>query len=409
MADTADVAIVGGGPAGAALAIRLADAGLETVLFERRSKPDWRACGVFSSPLTRDRLADLGFESREIDKLHRPISALDLQTTRGTSCRIDYRHGRACGFDRVRLDGALLDRARTRGVDVRVASVVRRVELPEAARGLAAITVSTTDSGAGASSPAHVPRTFRARLVVGADGAASVVSRAAGVHRTSRFLARMGITFHRRDPAAGPDDGRPMDGRFVFGLNWYVGIAPVPGQRVNIGIVVPSALDSRGTPASIADRLFADFPPPRHAWIDEPTTDHVAVAGRLEHHVSQAAGPGFLLIGDAIRFIDPLTGEGLLRAMVSAELAADAILKSLRGDQSALAVYDRRIRNRWRSKDLVSWILQLFLTQPRAFDYALRRLAARDALREQLTLVLTDQARATRAIDPRFLGRLLAP
>ena len=141
----------------------------------------------------------------------------------------------------------------------------------------------------------------------------------------------------------------------------------------------------------------------------ERATDHVAVAGRLEHHVSRAAGPSFLLVGDAIGFIDPLTGEGLLRALVSAELAADAILATLRGDQSALDVYDRRIRKRWRTKNVVSWILQLFLSQPRAFDYALRRLAKREALRDRLTLVLTDQAAATQALEPRFLAQLLAP
>jgi flavin-dependent dehydrogenase len=178
---------------------------------------------------------------------------------------------------------------------------------------------------------------------------------------------------------------------------------------VNVGIVVPPLLHAKQPPESVADQLIASFPPPREAWMDAPTTDHVAVAGRLEHHVSRAAGRGFVLLGDAIQFIDPLTGEGLSRALVGAELAADAIVATLRGDQSALAVYDRRIRNRWRSKNLVSWILQLFLAQPRAFEYALQRLAARDALREELTLVLTDQARASRAVDPRFLARLLAP
>jgi flavin-dependent dehydrogenase len=139
------------------------------------------------------------------------------------------------------------------------------------------------------------------------------------------------------------------------------------------------------------------------------TTDSVTFAGRLEHHVARSAGPGFLLVGDAIGFIDPLTGEGLQRALVSAELASDAISKWLAGDRSAMDVYDRRVRSRWRSKNAVSWLLQVFLARPAAFDYALRRLAEREHLREELTLVLTDQARATRALDPRFLSRLLAP
>ena len=40
-----------------------------------------------------------------------------------------------------------------------------------------------------------------------------------------------------------------------------------------------------------------------------------------------------------------------------------------------MADYDRRIRARWRSKNVVSWVLQAFLSQPAALDYALRRLA----------------------------------
>jgi hypothetical protein len=71
--------------------------------------------------------------------------------------------------------------------------------------------------------------------------------------------------------------------------------------------------------------------------------------------------------------------------------------------------YDRRLRSRFRSKDIVSWVLQGFLAQPVAFDYALRRLARRSGLRHRLTLVLTDQLPATRVLDPRFLARLLAP
>jgi flavin-dependent dehydrogenase len=244
--------------------------------------------------------------------------------------------------------------------------------------------------------------------VVGADGMASGVARAAGVYATRPWFWRTGITFHRLDPDAAPET-EPMEGRFIFGPNWYVGVAPVPGRRVNIGMVVPFQYMADRRPTDISERLLALLPSPRERWMSAPTTDRVTFAGRLEHHVTRTSGPGYLLVGDAIEFIDPLTGEGLHRAFVSAELGAEAITGWLRGDPGALAVYDRRIRARWRSKNVVSWVLQAFLSRPQAFDYALRRLASRRELREELTLVLTDQIPATRALDPRFLARLLAP
>ena len=84
------VAIVGGGPAGAALALQLARAGIETTVFERRKTMSWHASGVFSSPLTRRRLSYLGFSDTEIAQLQRPIRALNLETTSGAKCRVEY-------------------------------------------------------------------------------------------------------------------------------------------------------------------------------------------------------------------------------------------------------------------------------------------------------------------------------
>ena len=402
MPDATDIAIVGGGPAGAALAIRLANAGIGTMLIERRERPEWHASGVFSTPLTRARLRDLGFSNGEISELNRPINALDLQTTRGSRCRIDYLEGFACGFDRVRLDTALLDRARAAGVDVRQATVVSSVDLPDGQSDPVWLTVSPTGEHKRGDS-----RTIRARLVVGADGMSSGIARTAGVYAKSPFLWKAGVTFHRLDRAAAPP-GEPMTGRFVFGDDWYVGIAPVPDGRVNVGMVIPVEW-IRERPTTISERVLAQVPEPRDAWITAPTTDRVTFAGRLEHHVSRPSGIGYLLVGDAIEFIDPLTGEGLHRAFVSAELAAEAITGWFAGDRSAMAVYDRRVRQKWRSKNVVSWVLQLFLSQPRMLDYALARLNRRSDLREILTLVLTDQTRASRVIDPRYLLRLLAP
>ena len=402
MPDAADVAIVGGGPAGAALATRLAQAGVRTLLFERQREPVWRACGVFSSPLTRQRLVELGMSADEVAALARPISALRIETLGGSACRIEYERGHANGFDRVRLDAALLEQARHAGAEVRTATVVRSVNLPTRRGDYAWLEVSpTVTAGRGDR------RTIKARIVVGADGSGSMVAGAAGVAGERSRLWKIGLTYHRSDPVAAPS-GEPMEGRFVFGRGWYAGIAPVPAARVNVGIVLPGRWIAPA-PGAIAERLLGRFPGPPEPWMSAPMTDDYRSAGTLEYRPRKVAGNGFVLVGDAAGFIDPLTGEGLHRALVSSEFATDAISRSLRGDQNALEVYDRRLRSRFLAKDVVSWVFQVFIAQPAVLDYALRRLARRHRQRKTLTLVLTDQIRASRALDPRFLTRLLAP
>lgn len=394
-----DVAVVGGGPAGAATSMWLAGAGLSTLLVERTREPQWRACGVFSSPLTRRRLLDLGVTNERLGGLFTPVAGLDLQTTRGVHCRLEYEHGPACGFDRVALDAVLLERAREAGAEVRRGVVVRGVRLPARYGQAAVLDLSPTIAG-----PAT--KAVAARMVVGADGPRSLVARSAGVARSARLLRRAGITFHRPDPTEhGAGSARS---RFVFGSGWYVGVAPVPGGRVNVGMVVPGEM-LRVPAGPLVERLLARFPGPLEGWMSAPNADRMAVAFPLRHSVTRLAGRGFALVGDATGFIDPLTGEGIHRALLSADFAAEAIVADLRGDTSALDGYDRHLRARFRNKNAMSWLLQLFLSQPRLFDYALRRLDRRAHLRTTLTLVLADQARASNALDPRFLARLLAP
>lgn len=407
MSDSFDtqVAIVGGGPAGAALHMRLAAAGIDCVLFERAPEPRWRACGVFSSPLTRLRLRDLGISNSAVEDLARPISALNVRTETGSACRLEYATaaGPACGFDRVGLDTLLLERARAAGGVVRTSAVVSSIVLPRRGGDTARLTVSPTGSGQHGAT-----EDWRARLVVGADGPRSLVARTAGVMRSPRILRKAGITFHQAD--VGDEtlpDRRPAEGNFVLGGGWYVGMAPVPGNRVNLGIVVP-ATDVRRPLERVVERVLGSV---RSAGVlvGAERTDQVVIALPLGHRVTRRSGPGFVLVGDASGFIDPLTGEGLHRALVSSELASGAIVSWSRGDSKALGDYDRRLHSRFRNKDVVSWILQAFLAQPALLDYAVRRLGTRDRQREVFTRVLTDQLPASRGLDPRFLGRLLAP
>jgi flavin-dependent dehydrogenase len=402
---TAAVAVVGGGPAGAATAARLAASGLDVVLLERRPRPRWRASGVYTSPMSRVALLELGIAAGTVRELLRPISELRVETMRGASCRLLHEAvGPAAGVDRVRLEEVLLDHARARGARVVEGAVVRSVA-PQS-RGAGFELAVSTSTGA---------QRWRTRWLVGADGPRSLVGRSLGLSgppsgrrwRGAR-LRRAGLSHHRADPAAAPE-GIAMAARLVFGRDWYCGLTPVPKGRVNVGIVVTPDLLGRD-PAAVVDLVVDSLPSvPDDGWRQAPPTDRLVLAYPLANRPRSVAGGRAILVGDAAGFIDPVTGEGLYRAFRSAAMAADALLAAEQGRQGVLEAYDRRLRSEYARKDAISYLFQVFMRYPAVLDYAVARLDRRARVRSVFAQVMSDLLPPDRALDPRFVAQLLAP
>ena len=400
-----DIAIVGGGLAGCALAAALARAGAEVAVLERQRAWRWRAGGVFSSPVTVDALRRVGLDGPVLATVLRPIPAMRLETPGGVVVRLTYGAETggptAVGFDRSALDPALETLAIEHGATIQRGIAVEGVDLSGDSPVLA------LRGGAG-------PSRLACRFVVGADGPHSIVARAADVARPIRLPERVGLSYHLADPR--PD--ALHDARLRVFDGGYIGIAPVPDRRVNIGIVLGPSWRrrlARDGAVATAEAIVAAVPP----TADDPATwragqlrDQVAGAWPLGGRVTRRAGPGWFLVGDAVGFLDPFTGEGLHRALVSTELAAVAIRAALdrpaRATEAA-AAYDRTMRRRFAAKDAVSWLVQGFLARPAVFEYAARRLAARPDVRATMGLVMGDLIPASRGLDPRFLASLLAP
>ena len=310
-------------------------AGREVVVLERSPAWSWRAGGVFTSPAAVAALRRAGLDPTTLAAVARPIPAMRVETRSGTTFRLTYGTETggepAVGFDRSRLDPALLDLAVNAGADVR--------------RGWHVTDFDTRTGDLAARDPDGRPTTIRASVVVGADGPHSVVARGAGVARPARLDPRVGLTYHLPDPD--PDACR--DARMRVLRDGYVGIAPVAGGRVNVGIVLGPvvAIGARATRAHGPSRTRSS-PPSRR-----PTTTRRRGAtarrrtrspapGRSATGSRAGPGPGWLLVGDAAGFLDPFTGEGLHRALVSAELAAAAIAAHRRGRARRV----RRVRSR---------------------------------------------------------------
>jgi flavin-dependent dehydrogenase len=400
-----DIAIIGGGPAGATVAALLARRGREVVLVERSSAWRWRACGVFTSPAALTALRRVGLSEEVLREAALPIGAMRVEADDGTAFRLTYGDDgsldrSAVGFDRRILDEAVLDLARATGVTVRTGTTLSAARPEDGGHRLVVRDANGSDE-------------LRARVLIGADGVRSMVARLMGVARPARLGHRVGLTFHVRDPRP-QVEGR--DARMVIGNDGYCGLAPVPEGRVNVGIVLAGdawrrRLASEGAARVVTAVLEAIPPAPDDevAWASTERLDPIEGAAPLGHRVARRSGPGWLLVGDAAGFLDPLTGEGLHRALVSAALAASAVDAHLAGDAHALDGYARLMSRRFRSKDVVTLLVQGFVAQPTLFRHVARRLAHRSDLRATMGLVMGDLVPATRALEPAFLAALLSP
>src|ERR1700675_4514893 len=146
---------------------------------------------------------------------------------------------------------------------------------------------------------------MRTNVIVGADGPRSVVASAAGVGRAVRMAARVGLTYHIEDP----EPLASRDARLRIVRDGYVGIAPVAGGRINIGIVLGPTWRTRLTrfgASRLAALILASTPPMPDdpgagqirdpaAWRKGPPTDAIVGAWPLGHRVTHRAGPGWML------------------------------------------------------------------------------------------------------------------
>jgi len=394
---TVDVVIVGAGPAGAASAILLAEHGLAVTVLDRGPRARPKVCGEYLSPeggRVLDRLGVL----KAVDA-GGAVALSGMRITAPDGNVLDARYGvvggfrpyqeHAMGVPRATLDGALLERVGALPVDVRLGVRVTDV-LVDAGR----VTGVVGMDAAGGRVEA------RGRVVIAADGRASVIAHRLGCRRRHR-LARMAlVTYVSGVPGCGEV------GEIFVDPPDYAILNPLAPDRVNLSLVVPlaHAVPWRARLEDFFAARVKQLPHLARRLVGAVRVAPLASLGPLAYHVAPPREGGVLFVGDAAGFYDPFTGEGIFTALRSAELAAETVVDALRaGDLSAaaLSTYERARRAAFADKARVTQILQALIARRSVANLAARWLAGRPRVLSALLGVIGDY------VPPSALPRLL--
>ena len=393
-----DVLVVGGGPAGSTVASLLAERGLRVELVDRARFPRPKPCGEFLNPGALRMLKELDLESVVRPLSPVPVHGWRLSDERGRGRKIVPGGAyRGWAVDRLRLDAVLLERARARGVRVREG--VRVEGLIPSREGMH-VRERSNDG----------PRTRIVPLVIGADGLRSTVARRVGASRSPARPRKLSLTCHVR-PAGVPPTGA-RTGTLWLGSRTTVGAAPIrpDGSLWNVTVVVDA--DREGAVVRGDARGFFEARASESGILPGPlqVTGGPWASGPFHRPVARPTGPGYLLVGDAAGYYDPLTGQGIFRALQGAALAARAAERWLRGERApggGAPGYRSVLRRRIGPGRRVQRGVEATLAFTPVRRFVMDRLRVETGSGEALLRVTGDLTRARTLLAPRTLWGFL--
>jgi menaquinone-9 beta-reductase len=399
-----DAIVVGAGPAGCVAANHMARSGLKVLLLEKERFPRDKPCG--------DLIGFRAFEILNEEGICPDLPASGVSYVEGFAMAgLGNRTAtaRISPSDKDKR-GVLVPR---RDFDHAVAGkLAGHVELIEgfAVSGLEFTGAQVT--GVLGSANGHEEK-LRARLVVGADGANSVVARQSGLMRQENILRGSAMrAYYSGVESIGPYAEFYVCPRFLPGYMWIFAFSD---GTANVGVGMFQQRRNQA-PISLRD-MFAAF-----------LKEHEAVRRRLERARplspfkglplplydprGKRSGPGVLLVGDAGAFVDPVSGEGIAPAMESARIAAQVAVDSLsRGSDArqSLCWYDLQ----WRAYFRKRFALGTLMRRVCGSQFVLRQVMAKAEQDDSYGNIVADILLGVRekqaAIYPSNLARTFLP
>jgi len=327
-----DVVVIGGGPGGSTVSTVMADRGLKVELFERDNFPRFHI-GESLIPETYWVFKRIGM----LDKMKKSafVKKFSVQfvNSQGKESAPFYFHdnkphecSQTWQVIRSEFDAMMLENAREHGVNVHQPARVLDVIF----EGERAVGVKVQENGESYE--------VRAKVVVDASGQSTMIQNRLKLRKWDPILNKGAIWSYFR--GAYRDTGRDEGATVVIqtpdkkGWFWYI---PQHDETMSVGVVAPfdDLFKGRGTHEEVFNEEVEKCPAvKKRIEGSERATGYFATKD-YSYRTTKASGDGWVLVGDAYGFLDPLYSSGVLLALKSGELAGDAIADSIAaGDTS---------------------------------------------------------------------------
>jgi geranylgeranyl reductase family protein len=340
--DDADVIVVGAGPAGASTAHWCASAGLDVLLLEKASFPRDKVCGDGLTPRAVAELARMGVETRSEDGWIRNEGLRVVAGGRSWELawpELTTYPGYGMARSRMTLDHGLVQHAQASGAKLLERTRVAGPEIDERSGRVVGVVAQPLDGRGRADGPT---RTYRAPVVVAADGVSSRFATSLGItRRDDRPMGTAVRTYFRTEGTARHEDafmeshlelwdGTPGESNLLPGYGWIFALGD---GTANVGLGSVSSTPARQSATGHDYRALLD------AWVRNTPAEWGFTAENQVGPVRGAALPmgfnraplyanGALLVGDSAGMVSPFNGEGIAYGLQAGRVAADAITQA---------------------------------------------------------------------------------
>ena len=351
-----DILVIGAGPAGSTAAALLAERGLDVVLVEKARHPRFHI-GESLLPRNTELLDRLGVtDAVRAVGTHKPGAEFVSDAT-GQEVQFSFANGLDKRFTtswqvpRAQFDEILFRAAEGRGV--RTWEETRVVDVSFGVDGGRA-TVEAEYAGERV--------TFSPRYVVDASGRDSFMANRRGNKTANRRNNTAAVYAHYRGAEFRTGDREGYISVHLADDGWFWMI-PLPDGVMSVGFVGNAAVFEardgmrRGKPEALLAARIAASPTVSARMRGAERVSEVTGTGNYSYYASDNGGDGYLMVGDAFGFLDPMFSSGVLLAMSSGELAADVAVAWLKDPAQGVKAARRMERTMRHAMGRIGWLV----------------------------------------------------